>query len=84
MSAYRMSRAHRAAVVACVSVLAATGVVGLRPFDAPVPRALADVGAEASGSVNPESADTIDRADAAGGTHDSSGGANTTVPGPAE
>ncbi|MGB0244747.1 MAG: hypothetical protein ACPGCP_06900, partial [Candidatus Nanopelagicales bacterium] len=91
MSAYRMSRARRAAIVACVSVVAATGVVGLRPFDTPVPRALADVGAEASGAansgvVNPasvkqESADAIDRADAAGGTDDSSGGANTTVPG---
>ncbi len=91
MSAYRMSRARRAAIVACVSVVAATGVVGLRPFDAPVPRALADVGAEASGaansgvvnpgSVNQESADAIDRADAAGGTGDSSGGVNTTVPG---
>ena len=37
MSAYRMSRARRAAIVACVSVVAATGVVGLRPFDAPCP-----------------------------------------------
>ena len=86
MSAYRMSRARRAAVVACVSVVAATGVVGLRPFDAPVPRALADVGTEASSSVNPgfvtpESSDAADRADAAGGTGDSSGGVNTTVPG---
>ncbi|MEK9956816.1 MAG: hypothetical protein VW780_08625 [Actinomycetota bacterium] len=91
MSAYRMSRARRAAIVACVSVVAATGVVGLRPFDAPVPRALADVGAEASGAansgvVNPgsvkqESADAADLADAAGGTGDSSGGVNTTVPG---
>ena len=86
VSAYRMSRARRAAIVACVSVVAATGVVGLRPFDAPVPRALADVGTEASSSVNPgfvtrESSDAADRADAAGGTGDSSGGVNTTVPG---
>ncbi|MEL0248757.1 MAG: hypothetical protein VXA23_02055, partial [Actinomycetota bacterium] len=58
MSGYRMSRVRRAAVVACVSVVAATGVVGLRPFDAPVPRALADVGAEASGSMNPSSANS--------------------------
>ena len=96
MSAYGMSRVRRALVVACVSVVAATGVVGLRPFDAPVPRALADVGAEASGSansgavtpgsvnpgsVNPESADAIDVADAAGGSRDSSGAALTTVSG---
>ncbi len=61
MSAYRMSRARRAAVVACVSVVAATGVVGLRPFDAPVPRALADVGAAGSvhsGSVHSGSANS--------------------------
>ena len=88
MSAYRMSRARRAAVVACVSVVAAA-MVGLRLFDAPVPRARGrrcrSMGAATRrrnpASVKQESADAIDLGDAAGGTHDPSGGANTTVPG---
>ena len=84
VSTYGMSRARRAAVVACVSVVAATGVVGLRPFDAPAPRALADVGAAAAGSASSESADAIDLAETinlADVTHDSSDVAHTTVPG---
>jgi len=83
VSAYRMSRARRAAVVACVSVVAATGVVGLRPFDAPVPRALADVGTEAAGSGSSESAAGGDRAGLVDATDASNGAALTTVPGAA-
>jgi len=83
VSAYRMSRARRVAVVACVSVVAATGVVGLRPFDAPVPRALADVGTEAAGSGSSESAAGSDRAGLVDATDASNGAALTTVPGAA-
>ena len=83
VSAYRMSRARRAAVVACVSVVAATGVVGLRPFDAPVPRALADVGTEAAGSGSSESAAGSDLAGLVDAADASNGAALTTVPGAA-
>ncbi|NDH19580.1 MAG: hypothetical protein EBY51_09540, partial [Actinobacteria bacterium] len=61
----------------------ATGVVGLRPFDAPVPRALADVGTEAAGSGSSESAAGSDLAGLVDATDASNGAALTTVPGAA-
>ncbi|MEC8505184.1 MAG: hypothetical protein VXY57_06670, partial [Actinomycetota bacterium] len=84
MSAYGTFRTRRALVAACVTVVAATGVVGLRPFDAPAPRAFADVGAAGSahsgsansGSANLEPTDAVDLTEAANVTHDSSDAAN--------
>ena len=90
MSAYGIARARRALVVACVTVVAATGVVGLRPFDAPAPRVLADVGAAGSansGSANSEPTDAVGLADAidltedADVTDDSRDAANAPAPG---
>lgn len=89
MSAYGTFRTRRALVAACVTVVAATGVVGLRPFDAPAPRALADVGAAGSansgsansGSANLEPTDAVDLTEAANVTHDSSDAANASAPG---